>query len=132
MKKLLLSICLLSTVGAFAQQSNKEAVAIMEQKGYFGHFGYQLDEIHNINVNYAITPRVPTNEIQLTLHTPEPRPLSLVIEDMNGNAKLTWKPQQAVYLHETKVDVSALPAGKYKYVIMWADKNAFEIPFEKK
>lgn len=132
MKSLLLSIALLGTIGASAQQTNKEAMAQLQQKGYIGNFSYQLDELNRINVNYSITPKVPVNEIDLLLHTPEPRPLSLKIVDLSGNTKLEWKPLQELYLHETKVDVSKIPAGKYKYVIMWDNKAAHEIPFEKK
>lgn len=132
MRKIIFTLSLLSSVGVFAQQSNKEAAALLEQKGYFGYFGYQLDEKHNINVNYAFSPKVPTNEIEISLHTPEPRPLSLKIVDLSGTTKLDWKPEQNLYLLKDKIDVSQLPAGRYKYIIMWEDKKVYEIPFEKK
>jgi len=111
---------------------NELARIEQEKKGYMGNFTHVLEEKYQINVNYSFTPKVPTNEVEFLLHTPEPRPLSLAIKDANGKVVLQWAPENENYLHEGKLDVSKLKKGKYTYVIMWDGVSSHEIDFEKK
>lgn len=133
MKKLLIALALFAAIPAVAQENeNEKAMRELEKQGYFGNFGYRPDEIHTINVNYSITPRVPTTEVNVVLHTPEPRPLSIVVLNDQGKKVKSWDVQRDEYIKEGTIDVSSLKAGKYKYAILWDGKSAYEIPFEKK
>lgn len=131
MKKILIIALLAFGTSAYAQQSNEEAVAQMESQGYFGNFAYQLDDIHTINVNYSFTPRVPTNNVEFSLHTPEPRPLSLRIINNSGEVVKEWLPKEQVYLKKGSINIANLPKGNYTYQILWDNKLAKEIPFKK-
>lgn len=138
MKKLLFTVALFISINSFAQSSgtpppnaNELAMIEMQKKGYFGNFAYLIDEIHQINVNYSFTPKVPTNEVKFIFHTPEPRPLSLAIKDHTGKVVMTWQPTEDTYIKEGSLDVSKLKKGKYTYVILWDNNEAHEIDFEK-
>lgn len=134
MKKIILVISLL-TLGAnslFAQENeNLKAVKEMEKKGFFGNFNYRYDDIHTINVNYSITPRIPTDKVNFTLHTPEARPLSIAIVNNEGVKVRSWTPDVQHYILEGSLDVTTLPKGKYAYIILWDNKEAYRIAFEK-
>lgn len=111
---------------------NVKAQMELEKKGYFGHFDYKLDEVHSINVNYSITPKVPSNTVFFSLHTPEDRPLNIVITNTQGKKLVDANFTRNEYIKEGTFDLSKLKAGKYIYLIQWEGKEAFEIPFEKK
>lgn len=136
MKKLLLIASLFATSYAVQAQEeenlNIKAQKEMAKKGYFGFFEYKADEIHSINVNYAIEPKEPTTEATVMLHTPYSNPLSLIVTTPQGKkvAEMTFSRDE--YIKEGTVDVSGLKAGKYVYVIQWDGESVYEIPFEKK
>lgn len=135
MKKYILSALFIGfcAFSANAQvNENEKAQAELDAKGHFGHFNYRFDEIHTINVNYAVTPKVATEKLNFTLHTPEPRPLSVAIINASGLKVKEWNPTQDSYIKEGEIDVKSLPAGNYKFVILWDKKKAHEIAFEKK
>ncbi len=114
------------------ENENVKAQKELEKQGYFGHFGYQLDDVHNINVNYSITPKVPTSIANFNLHTPENRPLNIVVTNTQGKKLVEANFTRNEYIKEGTLDLSNLKAGKYIYLIQWDGKEAFEIPFEKK
>lgn len=136
MKKLLFIAALFATVSANAQVEeenlNIKAQKELAEKGYFGSFTHRVDEVHGINVNYAITPKVPTTEVSVNLHTPYNYPVSIEVTTPQGKKVASVSLKRDEYIKEGTIDVSALPAGKYMYVITWDGESAYEIPFEKK
>lgn len=135
MKKILFVLALFASASISAQgieNENIKAKKELEKKGYFGHFDYKLDDIHAVNVNYSITPKVPTSTATFSLHTPEDRPLSIVVTNSQGKQLISGEFSRNEYIKEGTLNLSSLKPGKYIYVIKWEDKEAFEIPFEKK
>lgn len=135
MKKILILIALFS-VGKLSAQSpdnpNVIAQKAQEEKGYLGSVSYKLDKIHTMNINYAITPKVPTTEITVSLHTPEAQPIGMYIANSSGKKIQEFVPSSNGYIKEGVMDISKLKPGKYVYVIHWEGDVAKEIPFEKK
>lgn len=136
MKRLLLIATLFATsYVAQAQEEenpNIKAQKEMAKKGYFGFFEYKADEVHSINVNYAIEPKVPISEVTVMLHTPHDNPLTMIVTTPQGKKVAEMSLSRDEYIKEGKVDVSGLKAGKYVYVIQWDGESVYEIPFEKK
>lgn len=136
MKRLLLIATLFATsYVAQAQEEenpNIKAQKEMAKKGYFGFFEYKADEVHSINVNYAIEPKVPTSEVTVMLHTPYDNPLTMIVATPQGKKVAEMSLSRDEYIKEGKVDVSGLKAGKYVYVIQWDGESVYEIPFDKK
>lgn len=136
MKRLLLIATLFATsYVAQAQEEenpNIKAQKEMAKKGYFGFFEYKADEVHSINVNYAIEPKVPSSEVTVMLHTPHDNPLTMIVTTPQGKKVAEMSLSRDEYIKEGKVDVSGLKAGKYVYVIQWDGESVYEIPFEKK
>lgn len=132
MKKILLALALFAGVQSFAQNANEEAVNEAAKLGYGGSVGYKPDAVHTYNINYSITPRVPKRSIDIMLHTPEPRPLSLAIVNKAGKVVANWTPTPDNYILKGTLDISKLPAGAYTYRILWDGNTAKEIPFQKK
>ena len=135
MKKLLFILSLFATAQVSAQEIENENVKAMKEmaaRGYFGGFGYKVDDIHTKQVNYALTPKVPVDEVQVRLHTSVNQPLHLIITTTQGKKVAEAIFSRDEYIKEGVVDVSGLKPGKYVYVIQWGGENAHEVPFEKK
>ena len=136
MKKIILIAALFAT--SYAAQAQEEenpnikAQQELAKKGYFGFFEYKADEVHSINVNYSIEPKVPTTEVSVMLHTPYDNPLTMIVTTPQGKKVAELTKSRDEYIKEGKVDMSGLAAGKYVYVIQWDGENVYEIPFEKK
>lgn len=132
MKKILLIAALLGGFQSFAQNANEAAMNKAATLGYSGSISYKADAVHTYNINYSIMPLAPTKSIDIMLHTPEPRPLSLSVVNNAGKVVANWTPTPDNYVLKGKLDISKLPAGKYTYRILWDGNTAKEISFQKK
>ncbi|MFA6152036.1 MAG: hypothetical protein WC716_11990 [Chitinophagaceae bacterium] len=138
MKKLLFifTMALGLATTSFAQSgtiSAQNADAIKNFDGIAGNFQYALSAKENLNVNYALTPKVLTSTAHFMLHTPDPMPLSAIITDASGKTVLTWTPETKVYLYNVNWNIASLNSGVYTVkIFMDKDpKSIFQFNFNK-
>lgn len=135
MKKILFVLALFATGTASAQtveNENLKAQREMEAKGYFGHAEYKMDKIHSYNINYTITPKVPTTKVNIQLSTSVEQPIGIYIANSQGKKMATMDVSESGHIKTGEINVSKLKAGKYNYVIHWDNDIVVEIPFVKK
>lgn len=118
MKKLLMISGILLGIGVhgYAQSgviAKANADAVANYDGVAGIFTYPLSATERLSVSYGITPKHPVSTAVLTLHTPDPMPLSAKIFNAVGTEVLHWVPAKKVYLYQESLNVSSFPAGLY-------------------
>jgi hypothetical protein len=134
MKNIFYLLLLFLSTQVKAQTNDNQTMerAYSEQliSGSFRHWAGQ----DSVNINFVFSPKVVTQGlVNMTLHTPTAEPLWLYVSDMLGNKLLEWKPQKAVHLHETKLNLRSLKPGTYQYHICFGKEQSIKtISFTKK
>lgn len=133
MKKLLLVLAL-STLfaNAVSAQARQSATDPTHVAGHFDVIKMTSKGEEHINVNYALFPAPFYDIVKMNLNTPDPMAMSIKIVNMEGQTKLSWKPEQISYRYDQQFDIHNLSAGLYHMDIFDADNNKiYSVPFTK-
>jgi len=140
MKKLLFIFALAFGIGCSATATaqtakavNLNEEAVKNYDGIGGSFLYKLNERESLNVNYALTPKSPSNTAHFFIHTPDARPFSAKIADAKGKTVYTWQPQDQNYMYDADWDIASLKAGVYTVKVFMGKeaKSIHEFSFTK-